>query len=91
LQLGSVVRFTVLYYCYITTKAAHKINKDIFRNVVKFQASKGICNKLTQRPLTIAVTTKQSGKYVSSITTHTSTPAYVMSVFQLYFLTRFSG
>ena len=47
------VKFTVLYYCCITTNVAHKINMDIFRNVIKFRADKGICNKLAQMPLTI--------------------------------------
>jgi len=83
MQFGRVVGFTVLYYCYITTNPAHKINMDIFRNVIKFRAGICSCNKLTQRPLTVAVTTKESEKYVRSITAHTSTLAYVTSVFRL--------
>jgi len=61
---------------------------DIFRNVIKFRAGICICNKLTQRSLTIAVTTKESGKYVCSITAQTSALAYVTSVIRLYFHTR---
>lgn len=64
LQFNSVVRFTVLYYCYIISNAAHKINMDIIRYVIKFRAGICICIKFTQRPLTTAGTMKESGKYV---------------------------
>jgi len=88
LLFGTVIRFTVLYYCYIITNAARKINMDIIRNVIKFRAGICICIKFTQRPLTTAGTMKERGKYVCSITAHTSVLAYVTSVFRLYFHTR---